>query len=117
MLHALYERICRTADDLGASIAFGWPSKIVERLKQNPTPARSNCKFRQSLQQIPKMGIQVLTIPVQLVDRAAAISQQTGLLTNDALVLAIMESRRLTNLASSDADFDRVPGITRYAPG
>jgi len=29
------------------------------------------------------------------------------------LVIAIMESSRLTNLASSDADFDRVPGITR----
>ena len=102
---------------LEASIAFGWPSKIVERLKQNPSQLQLLVKFRQSLQQIPKMGIQVLTIPAHLVDRAAAISQQTGLLSNDALVAAIMESNRLTNLASSDADFDRVPGITRFAPG
>jgi predicted DNA-binding antitoxin AbrB/MazE fold protein len=28
-----------------------------------------------------------------------------------------VEESRLTQLASHDTDFDRVPGITRYAPG
>jgi predicted nucleic acid-binding protein len=37
-------------------------------------------------------------------------------LTNDALIVAVMQAHGLTNLASHDADFDRVPGITRYAP-
>jgi len=44
------------------------------------------------------------------------ISRQTGLLTNDALVVSTMQANGLTHLASNDADFDRVPGITRYAP-
>jgi predicted nucleic acid-binding protein len=30
--------------------------------------------------------------------------------------VAVMQANRLTNLASNDADFDRVPGLTRYAP-
>ena len=47
---------------------------------------------------------------------AAPICQQTGLLINDALIVALMQANRLTKLASHDADFDRVPGITRYAP-
>jgi predicted nucleic acid-binding protein len=55
-------------------------------------------------------------LPPHLVDIAAAMSQQTGLLTNDALVVAVMQANGLTNLASSDADFDGVAGITRYAP-
>jgi predicted nucleic acid-binding protein len=38
------------------------------------------------------------------------------LLTNDALILATMQDQTITDLASSDTDFDRVPGITRYAP-
>jgi predicted nucleic acid-binding protein len=101
---------------LEASVAFGWPSKIVQRLKQNPAQVQTLVKFRQSLQQIPKFGIQILTIPPHLVDIAAAMSQQTGLLTNDALVVAVMQANGLTNLASSDADFDGVAGITRYAP-
>lgn len=48
---------------------------------------------------------------------AAALSQQIGLLTNDGLVVAVMQSNGLTKLASNDADFDRVPGVTRYGPG
>jgi len=32
------------------------------------------------------------------------------------LIVAVMQANGLTNLASNDADFDRVPGLTRYAP-
>jgi predicted nucleic acid-binding protein len=39
-----------------------------------------------------------------------------GLLSGDALVVAVMQSQNLIHLASNDADFDRVPGIKRYAP-
>jgi len=60
--------------------------------------------------------IQILTIPSHLLDIAAAVSQQTGLLPNDALIVALMQVNGLTNLASHDADFDRVPGLTRYGP-
>jgi predicted nucleic acid-binding protein len=30
--------------------------------------------------------------------------------------LAVMQANGLTKLVSSDADFDRVPGLLRYAP-
>ena len=48
--------------------------------------------------------------------RTAVLCQQFDLLTNDALIVAVMQHHGLTNTASHDADFDRVPGITRYAP-
>jgi predicted nucleic acid-binding protein len=32
------------------------------------------------------------------------------------MVVAVMQANGLTKIASSDADFDRVPGLTRYAP-
>jgi predicted nucleic acid-binding protein len=51
-----------------------------------------------------------------VIDTAAGISQQTGLLSNDALIVAVMQANGLTRLASQDADFDRVPGFTRNAP-
>jgi predicted nucleic acid-binding protein len=57
-----------------------------------------------------------LTIAPHLVARAAAISQQFELLSDDALVVAVMQEHGLTHLASHDADFDRVPGLTRYGP-
>ena len=101
---------------LEASARFGWPTKIVDRLKQNPAIVQRLVHFRSALQKIPQMGIQVLTIATPLVDAAAGLSQSTGLLTNDAMVVAVMRANGLTNLASNDADFDRVPGLTRYAP-
>lgn len=36
--------------------------------------------------------------------------------SGDALVVAAMQSEGLSQLASHDADFDRVPGVVRYAP-
>jgi predicted nucleic acid-binding protein len=32
------------------------------------------------------------------------------------LIVAIMQANGLTKLASNDTNFDRVPGLTRYAP-
>jgi predicted nucleic acid-binding protein len=51
-----------------------------------------------------------------MVEAATLLSQQHELLTGDALVVAAMRQQGLTALASGDGDFDRVPGITRYAP-
>jgi predicted nucleic acid-binding protein len=85
-------------------------------LRQEPAVLHSLNRFRLAVQTILQSRIQVVTVAPALIADAAAISQQTGLLSNDALIIAVMQSQGLTNLASNDADFDRVPGITRYAP-
>lgn len=97
-----------------ASMKFGWQGKIVNRLKRDPSALQKLAGFRQAGQQIPKLGFQILTISAPLLDAAADISQKYGLLTNDALVVAVMQAHGLVNLASHDADFDRVPGLARY---
>lgn len=99
-----------------ASRVFGWPSKIVERLKLDPGKTAQLSAFRQAIESVLQLPVRVLTIPAAALLAAASVSQRTGLLTNDALVVALMQSEALTNLASHDADFDRVPGLTRYAP-
>jgi predicted nucleic acid-binding protein len=101
---------------LEAATQFGWKSKIVQRLKEQPASVQHLTKFREAIEQFPQLGIQVLTIAAPLIAAGAAVSQQTGLLTNDALIVAVMQAHALVNFASSDADFDRVPGLTRYAP-
>ena len=96
---------------------FGWKSAgIALRLRNHPTQVQTLKRFRQAVQEIPLFGIRIVTIDLAWLDAAAGISQQTGLLHNDALTVAVMQAQRLTNLASVDPDFDRVPGITRCAP-
>jgi len=47
---------------------------------------------------------------------AADISVRMGLLTNDAIVIALMRRQGLSHLVTNDDDFDAVPGITVWKP-
>jgi predicted nucleic acid-binding protein len=49
-------------------------------------------------------------------DVAADVSQQFGLLANDALTIVLMRKHGYSQLASADSDFDAVPGLTRFSP-
>ena len=73
-------------------------------------------RFRQAVEEVPIFGVRVLSVGLSDVVSAVAVSQQYGLLSGDALVVAMMQHHGLVNLASNDVDFDRVPWITRYAP-
>ena len=96
---------------------FGWKSAgIALRLRNHPTEVQTLKRLRQAVQEIPRFGIRILTVDPAWLDSAAGLSQQNGLLHNDALIVAAMHAHSLTNLASADPDFDRVPGLTRYAP-
>jgi predicted nucleic acid-binding protein len=100
-----------------ANAVFGWPfAGMANRLRRHPAEVQRLTAFRRAVIQIAQSRIQVLPIPVSVLVAATTISQQTGFLINDALVIAIMQGNGLTKLASHDADFDRAAGITRYAP-
>ena len=99
-----------------ASQRFGWKSKIVDHLKRQPAELQKLTAFKEAIEKVSELGIQLIAIPVDFVAAAASVSIQYGLLSNDALTVAVMQANGLTNIASNDADFDRVPWITRYAP-
>jgi predicted nucleic acid-binding protein len=102
---------------LEAMQTYGWRSAgIALKLRNHPNEVRMLTRFRRALQDISLFGLRILTIDAAWLDAAAAISQHTGLLHNDALVVAAMNAHGLSQLASADPDFDRVPGLTRYAP-
>lgn len=85
-------------------------------LRRHPSEVQQLVQYRQSLHDLQAIPITVLPVTGALVTRAADLSHQYGLLTNDALIVAVMQDHGLTHLASLDADFDRVPAIIRYAP-
>jgi predicted nucleic acid-binding protein len=97
--------------------AFGWKSGgIALRLRNHPAEVRTLKRFRQAVQEIALFNVRILIIDPAWLDRAAEVSQQTGLLHNDALTVAVMRVHGLANLASADPDFDPVPGVSRYGP-
>jgi predicted nucleic acid-binding protein len=102
---------------LEAIAQLGWSVKgIGPRLRAHPAEVQKLIRFQQAVAEVSQVGVQVLAIDLNVVSAATHVSRQHGLLTGDALVVAVMQHHGLTDLASSDADFDRVPGLTRYAP-
>jgi predicted nucleic acid-binding protein len=100
-----------------ACTLFQWPFQgIAARLRNHPQQLQQLGRFRDALIQTAKLGLHMVAITDQHVVQAADLSCQFGLLTNDALILALMQAHGLGNLASNDGDFDRVPGLTRFAP-
>ncbi|MCI0464692.1 MAG: type II toxin-antitoxin system VapC family toxin [Gemmataceae bacterium] len=102
---------------LEAAQLFGWPlAGITQRLRRHPAEVCKLTRFRQAIEEVPCLGIEVLPVERHLMPLGASLSQLHGLLTNDALILASMQDQGITHVASNDADLDRVPGLTRYAP-
>jgi predicted nucleic acid-binding protein len=102
---------------LEAISVMGWPAAgIAARLRKYHAEIPKLGVYRQAIARVPLLGVQVLPITHPLAEDATLLSQQFELLTGDALVVAVMRQQGLSDLASADDDFDRVAGLTRYAP-
>jgi predicted nucleic acid-binding protein len=109
--------VCHRLMTVEANRTLGWSvAGIGNRLRTNPHEVQKLSLFRRAVEQIAMSRLQILTITPPLLVAAVALCQQLGLLTNDAVTVSLMQAHGLSQVASSDADFDRVPGITRYAP-
>jgi predicted nucleic acid-binding protein len=115
--HVLTEVVHRLMT-IDACQRFVWPLKgIAQRMRKNPAEVRQLTRSRQAVDEITLIGLDVFAVGKKHVSVAPDITVQTGLLCGDALLVAVKQDHSLTLLASEDADFDRVPGVTRYAPG
>jgi predicted nucleic acid-binding protein len=96
---------------------FGWPAQgIANRLRRHPGEVQQLLIPRRAVDDIVAARINVLAVAGQHVSQAVDVSRQFGLLMGDAVIVALMLAHGLVHLASLDADFDRVPGLTRYTP-
>ena len=93
---------------LEAAALFGWTSKVVQHLKQQPAEIQKLRSFRQAIERVPQLRIQVLTIPPDLVATAAAASLgrtaaflvAAAALYVPANLLAVMTTRTLLSARS-----------------
>jgi predicted nucleic acid-binding protein len=102
---------------LEAATLNGWPlTALAARLRKHRSEIPKLTIYRQAIADIAAAGIRILPITQSLVESAAALCGRHELLMGDALIVAVMKAEGLSNLASGDSDFDRVPGIVRYEP-
>ena len=114
---SLLSEVAHRLMTLEACQSLGWPyTGIGRRLRRHPEEIQKLQEFRKALDDIVAIGIHVLPVTVKDILLAGDLSRQHGLLSGDALLVAMMQQNGVIHLASNDADFDRVPGINRYAP-
>jgi predicted nucleic acid-binding protein len=96
---------------------FDWPiSGTQRRLHKHPDRIRQLNQFAASMADIAQSRLIILPITLPTVLASSQLARQVGLLSNDALTVAVMQEHGVTSLSSNDSDFDRVPGIRRYGP-
>jgi predicted nucleic acid-binding protein len=85
-------------------------------LRRHPSEVQQLTRHRQAIDEVQSAKVKVLPIEGADISRAADHSISFGLLSSDALIVVVMQRHGLILLASNDTDFDRIPGLTRYAP-
>jgi predicted nucleic acid-binding protein len=114
--HVVAEMAHRLMTIEAASLLGRSLTGLANWLKRHPQEVQRLSRFRQAIDELAAVPISILPVQGAHVSLAADLSLQHGLLTNDALSVVVMQANGLSHLASLDADFDRVPGLTRYSP-
>ena len=99
-----------------ARLLRGLESGTVRFLQRHPAEIANLTAFVAAAQQLAMLPIRLLPVDLALIREAADASKQHGLLTNDAMILAIMRRHGILNIATNDDDFDRVPEIMVWKP-
>ena len=71
-------------------------------------------RYQHYIETLKAGGLKIGGLTEEDIPRALHISRQWGLLTADALHLAVMERKRIVHLASADRDFEEIEGITLW---
>ena len=100
-----------------ANALLGWRfTGMANRLRKHPADVQKLAAYQLVIDRITHSRVQVLPFTVPLVVAGAAVSRQYGLLTNDALIVAVMQANGLTRLASQTARYRRRRGSRSRLP-
>lgn len=91
-------------------------AKLVGWAKKHPSEMCALAGLTEAVQLLRSATVRLLPLDSALLSEASHASIQYGLLTNDAIIVALMHRHGITHLATNDDDFDRVPGITVWKP-
>jgi len=100
-----------------ASARFHLPTrKILRYLRDHPESLAALSETRHVLLELQRWPLRIVHVTRGQFWRACHISERDGLLTNDALHIAVMRAHRLHHLASADRDFRHAPRVTLWSP-
>lgn len=88
----------------------------AKALKQNFQVIPKLTEYWRNTQRLLALNLLFMPANEAIVRTAQGIRQESGLLTNDSMIVACMREYGLSFLASNDADFERVRDIAVFKP-
>lgn len=92
------------------------PKLAIRHLKSHPSDVKKLVQHLTVPQSVQAIGIQILPLEAADVRSSHDIKREYGLLTNDAINLAIMRRHHLTRIATNDPDFERISDLMVWKP-
>ncbi|HEY6328299.1 MAG TPA: type II toxin-antitoxin system VapC family toxin [Blastocatellia bacterium] len=92
-------------------------SNPAKQLRQNFGVVKNLDQYWNKTLQILSLNLLFLPLDQEILLGAQKERAGSGLLTNDSMLIGCMRAYGITALATSDVDFERVPGIVVYGPG
>jgi predicted nucleic acid-binding protein len=93
-------------------------AQLKQRLQGNRSLAKQLVDYQRQFEDSLRIGFKVLPLNRRLLVTTKTERANYGLLTGDSLHLGCMNRRQpaLSHIATQDADFQHIPGITRWTP-
>lgn len=88
----------------------------ARQLSEQPKRVMALLRYEGLLSDLLSMGLRLESLQREDFITALAVQRHSGLLTNDALLVALAMRLRIKSIASADQAFSRVPGILLYVP-
>jgi predicted nucleic acid-binding protein len=89
---------------------------IVGFMGHHPEIIGQLVEYPLALERLSVVPMNILSVDVELLRDATRIALQSHLMTNDALIVAVMRRHQLTHLITNDDDFDGVADLTVWKP-
>ena len=91
-------------------------SNPARHLSENPNKVRSLNRYESSIRDLLTIGFRLESLIQEDFITAINLQRQYGLLTNDALMIAIGMRLRITAIVSADEIFKSIQGMMVYSP-
>jgi predicted nucleic acid-binding protein len=88
----------------------------ITYLKQHPQVVQQLTRYKGILRNLTQSKVMILPLTYRDLHNSRQYREQYGLLTNDSLIVAVMQRERIQYLATNDPDFERVTGIAVRRP-
>lgn len=91
-------------------------TKALTFLRNHPEVINLLVHYPAALEALARFPLELLPVDWNLIKSGTQISVRHGLLTNDAMIVALMRRHGLTHLVTNDDDFDHVPELKVWKP-